>query len=437
MSRPSLLQRLLSHSPKALVAVAACAFLSLPAFAVSQVRIVRLSDVQGSVEINKNSGMGFERAFLNLPITQGTELRTLANGRAEIEFEDGSTLRLAPNTKVEFSTLGVDDASKRVTRVSIESGMAYVNWLGKDSVTLDFSHESIALDHAAHFRVDTSEDQSRVAVFKGDVSVEAPSGQIAVAKNKTASFDSADDKSTLANSVAEEPLDSWDRDANGYHDQYAKNSLDSPYAYGLSDLNYYGSFTNVSGYGTMWQPFFTGVGWDPFADGAWGWYPGMGYTFASAYPWGWLPYRYGNWMFVPAFGWMWQPGGWGSYLTVPAYAPSTLVHVTPLAAPNSGTKTVLVGRAAAISTLPAFTTEVKNGSAGLGIPRGSLDDMKGLSHQVARRGSAEIHPGPQFTATSPSRGFSFGEEGPISHSAPGLAHSASSSHSSGGTSAHK
>ena len=40
---------------------------AVPASAASQVRIVRLSDVQGSVQIDKNTGLGFENAFLNLP----------------------------------------------------------------------------------------------------------------------------------------------------------------------------------------------------------------------------------------------------------------------------------------------------------------------------------------------------------------------------------
>src|SRR5580698_9663009 len=91
-----------------LLTAAICGLLALPAFADSQARIVRLSDVQGSVQIDKNTGMGFENAFLNLPITQGTQLRTGDNGRAEIEFEDGSTLRLTPNSSVEFSTLGLN-----------------------------------------------------------------------------------------------------------------------------------------------------------------------------------------------------------------------------------------------------------------------------------------------------------------------------------------
>src|SRR3981081_3955712 len=92
----------------------ACALVALPAMADSQARIVRLSDVQGAVQIDKNTGMGFEKAFLNLPITQGTRLRTRDTGRAEIEFEDGSAVRLAPNTTIDFSRLGRSDAGQQI-----------------------------------------------------------------------------------------------------------------------------------------------------------------------------------------------------------------------------------------------------------------------------------------------------------------------------------
>src|SRR5260370_34550901 len=104
-----------------------CALLALPAAADSQARIVRLSDVQGTVQINKNSGLGFENAFANLPITQGTQVRTRENGRAEIQVEDGSTLRRTPHTAVEFSTLESSDAGKRVSTVALVEGKAYVN----------------------------------------------------------------------------------------------------------------------------------------------------------------------------------------------------------------------------------------------------------------------------------------------------------------------
>jgi len=419
-----------------LLTAAACALLALPALADSQARIVRLSDVQGSVQIDKNTGMGFENAFLNLPITQGTQLRTGDRGRAEIEFEDGSTLRLTPNTTVEFSTLGLSDSGKHISVVNLVEGMAYVNWLGKsgDEFSVNFSREKISLDHAAHFRVSTSTEVAKLAVFKGDVDVDGPSGKIDVAKKKTASFDAADnDKSTLADNVEEAPLDSWDKEANAYHDQYSRNNS-SPYGYGVSDLNYYGAYSNVPGYGMMWQPYFTGIGWDPFMDGAWSWYPGYGYMFASAYPWGWMPYRYGSWMFVPGFGWMWQPGGFNGWVNVPRVTGTMPIHFHPLFAPTAGTvKTVAVGRGGAVSTLAPSRLVVNAGSAGMGIQRGSLGNLSHLNHQVARNGFAEVRPAPQFSTTSSRANPSFGAPSHSTSTSSPSFHSAPASHTSGGT----
>ena len=79
-------------------ALASSLFLTVPSFADSQARVVRLSDVQGDVQIDRNVGQGFEKAFLNLPITQGVKVQVGKDGRAEVEFEDGSTLRVTPNT---------------------------------------------------------------------------------------------------------------------------------------------------------------------------------------------------------------------------------------------------------------------------------------------------------------------------------------------------
>jgi FecR protein len=427
--------------------VAACVLLAVSALADSQARIVRLSDVQGNVQINKNIGLGFENAFLNLPVTQGTQLKTLSNGRAEIEFEDGSTMRLAPNSTVEFTTLGVDDSGKHVSAINLTGGMAYVNWLGKDDLKLNFSQEKIALERAAHFRVDLSSQAANVAVFKGDLEVESPTGDVAVAKNKTAAFSPAeDDKATIANKIAPAPLDSWDKESIEYHQQYAKNNdSQSPYGYGLSDLNYYGSYSNISGYGMMWQPFFAGAGWDPFMDGAWGFYPGLGYTFASVYPWGWLPYHYGNWMFIPPYGWMWQPGGWNNMLSVPSYTPTRLASVHSLVAPTGTQKTVFVGKGGTASSLLPTRMTVNAGSAGMGIPRGSLENLNHLNRQVIKSGFAEVHSAPQFAASSPrpfggfsgpSGGSLSGSSGPSAAGHVSSAGHASSGGSSGG-SAHR
>jgi hypothetical protein len=435
MSKPTL-----SGVSIVFLTAAACALLALPALADSQARIVRLSDVQGSVQIDKNAGMGFESAFLNLPIKQGTQVKTRDRGRAEIEFEDGSTLRLTPNTTVEFNTLGLSDSGKRISVINLVEGMAYVNWLGKsgDQFSLNFAREKIALDRAAHFRVETSPQVAKMAVFKGNVDVDGPAGKVVVEKKKTASFDAADnDKYSIAKNVEEAPLDSWDKEASSYHDQYAKNNS-SPYGYGVSDLNYYGAYSNVPGYGMMWQPYFTGVGWDPFMNGAWSFYPGSGFMFASAYPWGWMPYHYGNWMFVPGMGWMWEPGGWNSFTTVPRYAGTLPANFHPLVPPATGTvRTVLVGRAGTGSALAPSRVVLNAGSAGMGIPRGSLENLHQLNHQVAKAGFAEVRPAPQFSTTSPRTSGMTSDSSPsrssmapasAGHSAPSTGHASSGPH---------
>jgi hypothetical protein len=229
--------------------------MALPAAAESQARIVRLSDVQGSVLIDKNSGSGFENAFLNLPVTQGTQLRTGDRGRAEIEFEDGSTMRITPNTTVVFRTLG-NEAGKRKSAVDLESGQAYVNWLGKggDEFTLSFSREKLNLLQAAHFRVELSAESAELASFKNDIEVMGPAGAVKVDKKKMAEFDLANNDTVSTARLKSDPNDTWDKDSISYHDTYAKNNS-SPLGYGVSDLNYYGSYNNVSGYGMLWQPY--------------------------------------------------------------------------------------------------------------------------------------------------------------------------------------
>jgi hypothetical protein len=426
MSNPSFSA---SRSALIFMTAMACAFYALPALAGSQARIVRLSDVQGSVQIDKNTGLGFENAFLNLPIMQGAQLRTRGNGRVEIEFEDGSTMRLGPDTAVEFSTLNLSDAGQKVSEVNLSEGLAYVNWLGSDGFTLNFSREKVALNHSAHFRLEIRSDLAKFAVFKGDVVVEGPFGKETVNKKQMAEFDlSNQDQAIPAKAITEAPLDSWDRESIQYHEQYARNN--SPVSgYGASDLSYYGNYSTVPGYGMMWQPFFTGVGWDPFMDGAWSWYPGYGSMFVSAYPWGWMPYRYGNWMFIPGNGWMWQPGALTAWNVVPRTAGTLPAAFHAPVAPAGTVKTVVVGKGGPVFSSPStFRTVVRNGSAGLGIARGSLENLKSLNHEVAKSGSVEVHSTPQFGASAPSSGLAaYG--GP-----PSSTSSSSTGHTSGGSS---
>ena len=254
--------------------------LSIPVFAESHVRIVRLSYIEGGVTIDRNTGQ-FEKAIVNLPITEGTKLRTATDGRAEVEFEDGSTMRLAPNTNVQFTKLSLQESGGKLSTAEVQNGTVYVDFAAakRDELTLLFGNSKTTLTQAAHFRVDANDQGTALAVFKGNVEVEGPSGPVQVKKNQTVSFAAGEDaKAVVAKNIEPEPLDGWDKKQSEYHQVYASNSYTnySPYAYGTSDLAYYGNFFSAPGYGMMWQPYFIGAGWNPFMDGAWAFSPALG-----------------------------------------------------------------------------------------------------------------------------------------------------------------
>jgi hypothetical protein len=442
---------------KLLIAAAAATFLltvpvlTLPAFADSQARVVRLSEVQGDVQVDRNAGQGLEKAFLNLPITQGVKLQTGKNGRAEVEFEDGSTLRVTPETVITFPQLSLRDSGAKVSTVHLQEGSAYVNFAGSkdDEFTLTFAHEKLALAHSAHLRLEMGDADATLAVFNGEVQVQGDAGTVAVSKNHTAQFDLTDDDHyELAKSVEPDPFDQWDKEQNQYHQQYASNSYSSysPYAYGTNDLNYYGSFSNVPGYGNVWQPYFAGAGWDPFMNGAWAFTPGFGYGWVSGYPWGWTPYHYGSWVYLPTSGWGWLPGGTWTGFSTPRIVRAPANFLPPQPQSNLSHGTVVVNRGPVPVQLGRSVNrmEIAKNSAGLGIPRGGVKNLSELSSTVQQQGfaTAKVHTAPVGVNWWHGGGYygsgpaAAGHAGGFSSASAGHA-SAGAGHSGGGAGAHR
>jgi hypothetical protein len=113
-------------------------------------------------------------------------------------------------------------------------------------------------------------------------------------------------------------------------------------------------------------------------------------------------------------------------------------------------RTVTVGRVGpTTSPMMASRMTLNRGSAGMGIQRGSVNNLGHLNHQVAKTGSAQVRPAPQFSATSPNRPSSPVSSYPGGSSSPGYAparsnsmpssmgRSAPAGHSAGGGVPHK
>ncbi len=384
----------------------------------SHIRIVRLSEVQGEVTMDRKTGRGLEATMQNMPVGEGARLET-GEGLAEIEFEDQSTLRVTPHTLVEFPLLVLRSSGAKATTVKVLKGVAYVsleNTKGNE-FTLQTGAQSMTMAPSTHLRVEVKGTRMTLAVIKGEAQVQtlsalntdAANSVLIVGKKKTLTLDSSKPQPVeLAKGLDESPYDEWDRNAIDYHNRYGKgNALVGSSGYGISDLNYYGSFSNVAGCGTIWQPYLVSAAWNPYANGVWAWYPAAGYSWVSPYPWGWTPYHTGSWSYCPSRGWGWQPGGgWNGLNNLTASAPQAInPGRTPLAGslqpvgaggvrpprpPVAGRSTLVVtnGAPLAYSKLNEAkgSFEFRRDSAGLGVPRGTLGNLNHVSHGVEQHG---------------------------------------------------
>ena len=223
---------------------------------VSKVRIVRLSQVRGSVQIDRTDGRGYERGIANLPIVDHNQVRT-GEGIAEVEFEDNSSLRLAPHSEVEFPQLERASTGATVSSVHLIEGTAYISIVKRQNsktaneFKLMFGDRTLDLAPAAHIRLTLEGSEAKLAVLDGAVQVDEANGAVSIPKKKTAVFQiSGQSEPTIARNVEASPFDEWDHEAASYHSGVAAlSAFNSPYAYGLRDMSYYGSFVNAGGCG--------------------------------------------------------------------------------------------------------------------------------------------------------------------------------------------
>ena len=361
----------------------------------AHVRAVRLSQITGAVEVDRNAGAGFEPALLNLPIVEGFKLRTAA-GFAEVEFEDGSTLRVTPFTAVDFDQLRRKPSGGTVSAVHLDAGTVYVSMARTkgDEFTLSFAKQSARLMPSSHVRLYLKGEWASLSVLHGKAIVDAPTGATTVSK-RTMNFHLLDTVAVSENKNAAAPYDDWDDEAIDFHDHYAKTKAYGNPAdvYGIADMNYYGSFANVGSCGVMWRPYFASPVWDPFANGSWVLYPSWGYAWVSPYPWGWTAYHYGDWSYCPGYGWGWQRSG-RQFGTQPVVVkPPTGYRLPP--PPPRPRPTPREPQVIAVNRTPPVKSEVLpgqavfvRGSAGLGVPRSSFS-LSPFSKQAEQQGAAK------------------------------------------------
>src|SRR5271169_316764 len=163
---------------------------SVGAQAESHVRIVRLSYIDGQVQM-EHADQGLDRAILNTPIVQGTRIVTRTNGLAEVEFEDQSALRMAENSEVKFRQLSANDAGVKVNEIEVVRGVVFFDVRSKsdDVYRTVASDTTFLVRRNTLARISAARDQVQLAVLRGDVQLEGVPQPVSVKKNETLTLD--------------------------------------------------------------------------------------------------------------------------------------------------------------------------------------------------------------------------------------------------------
>jgi hypothetical protein len=307
------------HNRAALIAAIGIFFLLVPATHAQDagnVRVVRLSRVEGQVLVSHAGSNVWEDASVNLPLQEGDTLATQA-GLAGIEFENGATAYLAENSVLQFTQLGFSGGG-RATDLTLAQGTGnfYADLTTQDTLRVETLTFNVTIPQRAEFRVDGFKDGAAVEVFLGDVSVSTTRGSTNLEKGESVAVHQNDLKDFSIGSLptAEDAFDQWVNEEGEIIRSGNKNTLtyiNSSSIYGLSDLARYGTWVNIAGFGNSWRPFSVGFTWTPYFNGKFILDPILGWIWVSSEPWGWMPYHFGSWLLSPNLGWVWVPGGPG------------------------------------------------------------------------------------------------------------------------------
>jgi hypothetical protein len=267
-------------------------------------RIARLSYLEGKVSFQHIDEVDWTSASINLAFQPGDRLYTGNNGRAEIEFDDGSVLRLAEKTDIEILTM-------REQLIQIKVMLGLCSLTSRSNVQFEISTPAAAFVTAekGNYRFDIAENgDSDGIVRKGSMEAINNSLSRRISAGEMLHALAAEGGAEVAAYSQRDAWDEWNdrRNANATAAESSRYLADNVYI-GASDLDIYGNWTTVAGYGSAWFPRVS-LGWSPYDYGRWQYRPLWGWTWVSYDPWGWLPYHYGRWYFTAENRWCWLPG---------------------------------------------------------------------------------------------------------------------------------
>lgn len=279
---------------------------------------MRISLIKGDVQVKTPEAGDWGIASINGPLMEGDQVWVPQGGKAELQLNTGTYIRLDQNSALQILSMDKDSS-----QFYLSQGHAYIFYDAPTGsvIQVDIPDASTRAFNRAIFRIDMSDQYSDVAVYKGYVETENKVGKTRINAGEMLSL-GQDTDGEVAPMGPPDAWEKWNKMRNdrllaggGVSSRYLPAGL-SAYSY---DFDSYGRWVQVPDYGYVWTPTVAvGVSWSPYRHGRWIWWGGD-YVWVAYEPWGWAPYHYGRWSFVVSIGWCWVPPVAGAVYWAPGY----------------------------------------------------------------------------------------------------------------------
>jgi hypothetical protein len=270
-------------------------------------RVARLGSLEGTVSIQPAGVNDWSAASSNYPVSTGDRVYTDDNGRAELQI--GQTVaRMWRDTD-----LSVTNLSDNIIQLGLAQGSVRLRTFGLDPQTqieVDTPNGALTITQPGDFRVDAYNGDygTVVTVNSGELELTGPDLSERISSGQSLRlFGTNPIQVSGLQMPSVDQFDGWslDRDRRLENSQSARYvSRDAP---GYDDLDDYGDWAPQTDYGPVWYPRNVPVGWVPYRYGHWVWTGPWGWTWVADEPWGYAPFHYGRWAYVENR-WGWVPG---------------------------------------------------------------------------------------------------------------------------------
>jgi hypothetical protein len=298
---------------------------ALPQRASAAPGVARISDMQGSVAVQRGDSNQAVAATVNAPVLGADYITTGDNSRAQVDLDGASSVRLGSGVQMRFSNLDQGSRRMQLAQGPVDLRVFRANDL---ATQIDTPSISVRPREPGSYRVNVTPDgRTWVVVRSGSADVITPQGRRTIGPGATlmAAGSASNPSLSTEGAVADDAFDTW----NGQRDQHWQAAAPSDTyvdrnIVGVDDLQQYGSWQDDPAYGQVWVPNAEPASWSPYQNGRWVWEDGYGWTWVASEPWGWAPYHYGSW-YRSSYGWAWYPPG--PAVVAPVWQPALVAFI--------------------------------------------------------------------------------------------------------------